>query len=85
MILLAHIIIALTSIAFSTYAFFKPSEAKFRISYVLVAAVLASGTYLVWLNPATLTHLCTTGLIYLGAVTVLLVAAHRKLAIHAEQ
>jgi hypothetical protein len=80
MIVLAHIIIALMSIAFSTYTFFSPSQTKLRVSYVLVAAVLTSGFYLVWLNPAALTRVCTTGLIYLGGVTVALVAAHRKLA-----
>lgn len=79
MILLAHIIIALSSIALSTYTFFSPSKTKLHTSYALVAAVLASGTYLVLLNPAALGRLCTTGLIYLGVVTVVLVSAHRKL------
>ena len=84
MILVTHILIALSSIAFSTYTFFRPSVTKFRLSYVLAGAVLASGFYLVWLNPAALTRLCTTGLVYLAGVTVLLVAAHRKLAATAE-
>ncbi|HSX01222.1 MAG TPA: hypothetical protein VLF67_03175 [Candidatus Saccharimonas sp.] len=79
MVLATHIIIALSSLAFSTYTFFRPSEAKLRLSYVLAAAVIISGSYLVYLNPAALPHLCSTGLIYLGVVTVLLVAAHRRL------
>jgi hypothetical protein len=80
MVLLTHIIIAITSIAFSTYTFFRPSQTKLHLSYVLVAAVLGTGFYLVWQNPSSLARVCTTGLLYLGGVTVALVAAHHRLA-----
>jgi hypothetical protein len=80
MIVLIHILIALSSVVFTTYAFFAPSRTKLRASYGLVALVLASGTYLVWTNPAHMVQACTSGLIYVGGVTVGILAVHRKLA-----
>jgi len=80
MVLLLHILIALSSIAAATVAFFYPSKNKLTISYALVAATIASGTYLVVINPAHLAQACTTGLIYLGAVSVAIASARHKLA-----
>lgn len=78
--ILLHILIALASVGYSTYAFFSPSQAKLNASYGLVAATLLSGTYLVVATHAALVASCTTGLIYTGAVSILLAAAHYKLA-----
>ena len=80
MILAAHVIIALLSLAYGTVVFFFPSNAKLHALYGLVGATLASGSYLVWSNPAHLAQACTSGLIYLGAVAVAIVAARHKLA-----
>jgi hypothetical protein len=80
MLVLLHVIIALSSIGFSTYLFFFPSHVKLRISYGLIIATLASGTYLVWSTHAPLIQACTTGLIYLGIVSVGVASAHYKLS-----
>ena len=79
MVLLIHILIAIASIAFSTYLFFSPSRAKFRASLGLVAATLASGFYLVASHPVQITRTCVTGLTYLGAVAMMMAFAHRKI------
>jgi len=80
MILLSHIIIALASVGYTTYVFFSPSTAKLRASYALVAMTIASGTYLVVSNPASMLHTCISGLAYTGAVTVGILAVRHKLA-----
>jgi len=84
MILLLHITIALASVGLTTYAFFNPSQVKLHASYGLVALTLISGTYLVVSSGAHILQACVTGLMYVGAVSVGLVAVRYKLAkVHA--
>ena len=80
MALFLHIIIAFSSLAFTTYMMFRPSEHKLYASYGLVAATLITGTMLVMANPSHMVQACTSGLIYVGAVTVGILATRRKLA-----
>lgn len=80
MIVLLHVIIALTSIGITSYAYFRPTHSKLRVSYGLVGLTLASGLYLVWSMPAHMVQACTSGLIYLGIVTVGIVMARARLA-----
>jgi len=80
MLILIHVLIALSSVGLTTYAFFAPSKTKLHASYALVGATLASGTVLVASNPVHITQACTTGLFYVGVMTVSLVAVHHKLA-----
>jgi len=79
MILLFHIVVALTSLAYSGYLFFKPSKSGLNIAYALVAATLASGTYLV-VGSGHLVSACVSGLVYLAFVLPAIVAARNKLA-----
>lgn len=79
MMLLLHILIALTSIVVSGTALVRPSRGLLRATYVLVTATLASGTYLVALRPSHLPSACISGLLYLAAVGVTTVAARQKL------
>lgn len=79
-VLILHIFVALGSLAYTTYAFFRPLSARFAVSYWLVAATLASGTYLVATQPLHILQTCTTGLIYLAAIAAGLVAARYRLA-----
>jgi hypothetical protein len=81
MILLTHIIIALSSVAYTTYLIFAPSKAKLRGSYALIAATLASGTALVIANPAHLLQSCMSGLMYVAVMTVGVAVVHRRLAL----
>ena len=80
MILLLHIIIALSSIGFSTYVIFSPSRSKLWVGYGLTTATIVSGTYLVISTHAQMLQACMTGLAYLGFVSLELAIAHRRLA-----
>jgi hypothetical protein len=80
MIILLHVVVALASLAYSTYLFFRPSQAGLRTSYVLVAATLISGTYLVWSTHSPMLQSCVAGVAYLGIVSFGLAGAHMKLA-----
>ncbi len=80
MILIFHILIALSSIAYTSYLFFSPSKSKLRISYALVALTLITGTYLVALNPSHIVSACRTGLLYLGVIFFGIFSVQRKLA-----
>lgn len=80
MILISHIVIALSSLIYTTYALFSPSAKKLQTSYALVGLTLATGTVMVIQNPSHLMQGCMTGLLYVGIITVAIVSAHRKLA-----
>jgi hypothetical protein len=79
MIIVLHIFIALASLVYTTYLFVMPAESRFRPAYALVGLTLVSGVYLVASKPAALAHMCVSGLIYLGVVSVGIVAARAKL------
>lgn len=79
-IVLLHVIIALSSIAFTTVTFFVPSTRKIQVANGLVAATLASGTYLVWTSHSSIIEACLMGLLYTTGVTCGIYAAQRKLA-----
>jgi hypothetical protein len=80
MILPLHIIIALSSVFYSVYAFFSPSKNKLYAIYALTALTIISGTYLVITHPGPLAAVCTTGLVYIGIMLVGIWAVHHKLA-----
>ena len=84
MMVILHVLVALSSIAFTTYAYFQPSAPKLRIGYGLVGLTLATGIYLVWSAPAHMIEACTMGLFYLGIVTLGIVATRSKLAAQTE-
>ncbi len=78
MLVFLHVIIALGSVVFTTYLFFYPTRYKFFAAYGLVAATLASGTYLVVSTHARLLQACTSGLIYLAVVSTGIALARHK-------
>lgn len=80
MIVLLHVLIALTSITYATYVYFRPSKQRLYAGYGLVAATLLSGTYLALSTHAALLSACTSGLLYLAIVGALLFAAARQTA-----
>jgi hypothetical protein len=71
--------VALTSIAYSAFVFLSPSKTRLQVSYGLVAATLASGTYLVLSTHSPMLQACMMGLIYTGGVLAALVSARHKL------
>lgn len=78
MILLTHIVIALTSAAYSILVLFYPSPQRLRTSKVLICLTIASGTALVIHNKAALLPACQTGLLFTGfSLAGLSIAKHR--------
>ncbi len=80
MVLILHILIALSSIIVSGLAYARPSAARLNASYGLVAATLATGTFLVVSAPSHLASACVSGLVYLATVSAAIIAARAKLA-----
>jgi hypothetical protein len=80
MIILLHVLIALASMAFTTYLYVSPSKNKLYVAYGLVGLTLASGTYLIVSAPAHMVQSCVMGLVYLAVVSVGIIAARKKLA-----
>ena len=78
--LVTHIIIALSSVAYSTLLFFRPSITKVKITYGMMAFTIATGTYLVVTGPHHILSTCISGLVYVGAVSIGVIYAHQKLA-----
>lgn len=81
MAVLIHVTIALSSLLFSTYALFSPSENKMKVNYALIAATVASGTYLIYTMPSHMISACFSGLTYLAVALVLTFATRRRLAL----
>lgn len=83
MVLLIHILIAISSIGIATLTYFKPNTKRIGTSYGFIVATVASGTALLIMNPANLLHTCLSGLFYVTIVSIVTIATHyrvRKLA-----
>ena len=80
-LLISHIVIALTSIALAARGLLRPSEKALRQSYVAISATLASGTALVIASHSNLLQSCMTGLTYLVGMTIATAIAQHKLAL----
>ena len=80
MILIIHILVAVSSLIWTGVVYFYPSKSRLRVAYTLVALMLLTGFYLVLSKPAHMTQTCIEGLIYLGVVSFGIVSARNKLA-----
>lgn len=78
MLVLVHVAIAFSSMLYTTYLYFRPSRRGFYAAYSLIAATLASGTYLVVSAHSPLLPSCVSGLVYLAAVSAGLFIASRR-------
>lgn len=83
MMLIAHITMALFSLAYTAYIYFAPSNAKLRATYALTALTIGTGTWLVVANPAHMVQSCIMGLAYLGVMFFGIALARNKLAAEA--
>ena len=81
MIVLIHVLIALTSIIFSSLLVIFPSKTKLRLSYLLIGLTLASGTLLVITTHVSILKTCISGLIYLAFVMSEAAVAWRRLEV----
>ncbi len=79
MIILIHVIIALTSIIVASVGLFRPSIKKFAVSYGFILATVASGTVLLVVNPSNILHTCLSGLGYLTIVSLVTIASHVRM------
>jgi len=79
MILIAHILIALASIVYTTYLYIAPAKSKFPAAYALVGLTIVSGTILVVTTHSPILQSCMTGLVYLAVVTSSIGAAYYRL------
>ncbi|MBC7564910.1 hypothetical protein H7100_01595 [Candidatus Saccharibacteria bacterium] len=80
MIILIHVILALTSIILASITFFRPSMQKLMVSYGLILGTLATGIFLLVAVPSHLLQSCIMGVSYLAVVTTATIVAHTKLA-----
>jgi hypothetical protein len=78
MIVLIHVLIALSSIGIATVTFFKPSIRRLFVSYGFIVATVASGTFLLLSSPSNILKSCLSGLFYLTVVTLVTIATHVK-------
>ena len=84
MMILIHVLIALSSIALSSITAVLPSKSKIYGSSVLVALTLATGTYLVVAMHAPMLRTCLTGLAYLAVALSGVIVGYRRLAAQRE-
>lgn len=80
MLLLLHVIIALSGLVFTAAAFFAPSRGKINAAFGLLAATIASGTALVVVLQASMLRACISGLLYTAVIFLGIFAAQRRLA-----
>ncbi len=80
MLLIAHIIIALSGVFYALYAFFYPTPGKIKTVYALVGLTVLSGVLLIAQKPAVMRHVCVSGLIYVGAMLAGTYLTGRKLS-----
>jgi hypothetical protein len=79
MVLIFHVVTALASLVAAGAAMLSPSPRKLRLTYILTAGMLLSGSYLVMNNTSHLIEACVMGLAYLAIISVEIFAARHKL------
>ena len=81
MVLISHILIAVTSLIIGAVLVARPSHTLVKVGSGLIAATLASGTVLVF-QGANLWHLCMSGLLFttLSVAAVAVALRRMKLA-----
>ncbi len=75
MVVFLHVLIALSSLGLVTHSLIKPSSKSLLAGYISIIATIASGVYLVVLQPGQMLHTCVAGLAYLAVAVLTSVAA----------
>lgn len=81
MLILLHVILALSALAVAIAASFSPADNKLKASYGLAFGTLSSGVLLIVVNHASVLRTCMTGIFFFAVVTVLNETTRRKLAV----
>ncbi len=84
MIVLIHVLIALSSIGIASFTFFKPSISRILTSYGFIVATVASGTYLLIALQSDILRTCLSGLFYITVVSIITIATHVRVRRGAE-
>jgi hypothetical protein len=79
MLLVTHILIALSSLLVAGLSVIAPTRIKLGISYLLVALTVLSGTILTLTRPVHLVSVCITGVVYLTFAFGAIIAANYRL------
>jgi hypothetical protein len=69
MVILVHVILAISSLFLASFSYIHPSISKIRNSYILIGSTLISGTYLIFANQVNILRTCLTGLTFLAVTT----------------
>lgn len=80
MLLISHIIIALSGIILSTYTFICPSRRNIKLCVILTVATFISGTLLAVTTHSKLLQTCLAGLAYLAYMAVMGAAATYRMS-----
>lgn len=80
MLIVLHVILAVSALAFSVISNFSPDNSKLRYSYGLAVGTLSSGVALIVVNNASVLRTCLSGILFFAVVSVLNETARRKIA-----
>lgn len=80
MLILIHVLSALSSVILTSYLIFRPNRRGLNASYGLVASTVTTGFMLIVFAGANILSTCISGLLYVAAVSVGLVVVNRRLA-----
>ena len=84
-LLVGHIIVAMSGIAIAVVSLVSMSPRAISASYMLTGATIATGTGLIILKPDSLLKSCLTGLLYIVVILILTSLAQYRLNIsHSE-
>ena len=78
MVLLTHIIIAITSVIVAVILLARPSQVLVKTELGLITGTLLSGIFLLF-QGASLLHLCVSGLLFTSLSVVAVVIAVRRM------
>lgn len=79
-ILMLHILLGVASLALGALALIKVSAKLLRVQVGAFAGTMATGVGLVLASPASLTHLCVSGVAFSAISIALLMMTRRQLA-----
>jgi len=79
MLILIHVVIAISGLVQATFGLIFPSRRKLQITYALTAATFASGSYLVWKLHQPILSSCLSGLTYLSLILAATLATRYRL------
>lgn len=84
MLLILHILIAVSSVFYTLFAFFQPSLGKLKLSYSMIAMTVVSGTVLAVSTQASILRACLMGLAYASIMFCMTAAVHYRLTSYSQ-